>query len=141
MATQTWDQPIQPSKFRFRWSYVVAFLISVPVLFHLGVDVLRSPLTDFYITVDELAARSAGQQAIRVGGDIVPGSTDWDGLSRTLSFDIQGQNKRLHVLYRGYAPDAFKEQATAIVEGKLNADGTFTATSVLIKCPHQYQAI
>lgn len=141
MATQTWDQPIQQSRFKFRWIYVIAVLVALPVLFHLVVGILRSPLTDFYMTVDELGARSGTQQAVRVGGDVVPGSINWDNRSRTLSFDIYGQSKTLRVRYRGVAPDALKDEATAIVEGKLNSDGTFAASSVLMKCPHKYQAI
>ncbi len=141
MATQTWDQPIPRSGFRFRWTYVIAFLVLVPVLFHLAIDIMRSPITDFYITVDEFASRTPSREAVRVGGDVVPGSINWDRPSRILSFDIQGQNKILHVLYHGYAPDALKDQATAIVEGTLDVDGSFAASSVLIKCPHKYQAI
>ncbi len=141
MATGTWDQPIPRSRFKFRWIYVIAILIALPVVFHLVVDITRSPLTDFYITVDDLAARSASAQAVRVGGDVVPGSIDWDNRSQTLSFDIQGQSSKLHVLYRGYAPAALKDGVTAIVEGKLNRDGTFSASSVITKCPHKYQAI
>ncbi len=141
MATQTWDQPIPRAKFKFRWAYVVIPLVLIPVLFHLAVGIMRSPLTDFYMTVDDLAARGATTQAVRVGGDVVPGSIDWNRQTRTLTFDIQGQGKTLHVLYRGLAPDALTNEATAIVDGKLAADGTFIASNVLMKCPHKYQAI
>ncbi len=141
MATRTWDQPIRRPGFKFRWAYIIIPIVLLPVLFHLAIDITRSPVTDFYITVDELAARGATQQAVRVGGDVVPGSIDWSRQTRTLTFDIQGQGKILHVIYRGLAPDALTDEATAIIEGHLNADGTFAANSVLMKCPHKYQAI
>ena len=141
MATRTWDEPVRRSGIRIRPLHIVLVLVAIPVLFHLSIAILRSPFTDFYITVDELAARGSTSQALRVGGDVVPGSINWNNATRVLSFDIQGQNSTLHVVYRGYAPDALKDQATAIVEGTRNGDGSFTATSVLIKCPHSYQAI
>ena len=141
MATQTWDRPVAKPEFRINRVHILLVLVAVPVLFHVAVNVLRSPLANFYITVDELAARGGANQAVRVGGDVVPGSIDWDNRTRTLSFDIRGDTKTLHVLYRGYAPDALKDQATAIVEGTKDTDGTFLASTVLVKCPHSYQAI
>ncbi len=141
MATQTWDRPATSNRSRLRLSHVIVVLVAIPVLFHIGIDLWRSPITDFYMTVDELAARPAAGQTVRVGGDVVPGSLQWDPLARVTSFEIQGQNSRLQVLYHGLAPEAMTHEATAIVDGARSSDGTFRATNLMVKCPHRYQAI
>ncbi len=123
--------------FNIPWRYVIAVVILVPVLAHLFFAITRSPLTNYYVTVDELA-KSTSTGKVRVGGPIVPGTINWDNASRTLTFQLQGDAQRLTINYRGFAPDSFRDGATAIVEGELNRDGTFNAYNLLIKCPHQY---
>ncbi len=122
-----------------RWRYVIVVAILVPVLAHVFFAITRSPLTNYYVTVDELAAApSAPTSKVRVGGPIVPDTINWDNATRSLTFQLQGEKRNLTVTYRGFAPDSFRDGATAIVEGELNRDGTFAAYNLLIKCPHQY---
>jgi cytochrome c-type biogenesis protein CcmE len=135
MATQAITQRTFP---QIRMRYTVAVLILVPVLAHLFYSVSRSPLANYYVTVDELAAQARKPGKLRVGGEIVSGSVNWDNAARTLEFHIESNGKHMPVSYRGFAPDSFRDEATAIVEGELKRDGTLTAYSVLIKCPHQY---
>ncbi len=136
MATSA--QTIERKAFQFPVRYLIGILILVPMLAHLFYFVSRSPFANYYVTVDELAAQTSRASKVRVGGEIVGDSTNWDNASRTLNFQIESNGKRLPVRYRGFAPDTFRDGATAIIEGELNHDGTFTAYSVLIKCPHQY---
>ncbi len=143
MATLSSDRTVEGKQFNIKARYVVAVLILVPVLAHLFFAISRSPLTNYYVTVDELLARGpstgSGQNSrARVGAPIVPGSISWNNTTRSLTFQLQGDARPLTVTYRGFAPDAFRDGATAIVEGELNRDGTFTAYNLLIKCPHQY---
>ncbi len=126
---------------RFRIRYLIGVLILVPVLAHLFYSVSRSPFANYYVTVDELETRTSKTGKIRVGGDVVSGSMNWNNAARTLEFHIESNGKHLPVNYRGFAPDSLRDNATAIVEGELNRDGTFTAYSVLVKCPHQYVPI
>ncbi len=123
---------------KIRIRYLIGVLILVPVLVHLFYSISRSPFANYYVTVDELAAQSGKVGKIRVGGEVVSGSVDWNNATRTLEFHIEGNGKHLPVRYRGFAPDSLRDDATVIVEGEINRDGTFTAYSVLVKCPHQY---
>lgn len=124
--------------YKFRWRYLVAIVILVPIVAHLFFAVSRSPLTDYYLTVDQVFARNAQDTRVRVGAAVVPGSIRWDAATRTLTFKLQGETGTLPVVYRGFVPDTFREGATAIVEGELNRNNTFTGYNVLVKCPHQY---
>lgn len=123
--------------FKIRWRYVMVVALLVPVLAHLFFAISRSPLTNYYMTVDELS-KSAPTGRVRVGGPIVPGTINWDNAARSLTFQVQGQARPLTISYRGFAPDSFRDGATVIVEGELTRDGTFAAYNLLIKCPHQY---
>ena len=116
---------------------LIAAIILLPVLAHLVFALAVSPLANYYITADEYAARSS-TLPVRVGGQIVPGSLRWDNATQTMHFQIAGSLAKIAVLYRGRVPNAFRDGVTAILEGARSADGTFVATSVTIRCPHQY---
>ena len=137
MATTTLEN-VERKRLAMPWRYIILILILVPVLAHFFYFFSRSPLTNYYVTVDELAAQKSTTGKIRVGGEVASGSINWNNATRTLEFHIESNGKHLPVNYRGFAPDTFRDGATAIAEGELNRDGTFTAYNVLIKCPHQY---
>ena len=46
---------------------------------------------------------------------------------------------RINVVYVGPKPDLLKDEAQAIVTGKLGSDGVFHADELLLKCPTRYQ--
>ena len=116
---------------------VIAAVVLLPVLLHVGYAVAASPVANYYITVDQYAARSASTP-VRIGGQVLPGSIRWDGATRTLRFTIAGDTAKTDVVYRGIAPDSFRDGVTAIVDGARVADGSFGATLLMVKCPHQY---
>ncbi|MGC9467511.1 MAG: cytochrome c maturation protein CcmE [Anaerolineae bacterium] len=45
---------------------------------------------------------------------------------------------RLDVVYEGVKPDLLKNEAQAIVRGRLQPDGVFYADELLLKCPSRY---
>jgi cytochrome c-type biogenesis protein CcmE len=47
---------------------------------------------------------------------------------------------RMRVVYAGPKPDLLKDEAQAIVTGKVGADGVFYADELLLKCPTKYEA-
>jgi cytochrome c-type biogenesis protein CcmE len=52
---------------------------------------------------------------------------------------INPNASHLKVVYVGPKPDLLKDEAQAIVTGKLGADGVFHADELLLKCPTRYQ--
>lgn len=117
--------------------YIIGAVILIPVLLHLGWAVYASPTMDYYITVDQYVARSANTP-VRVGGKIVPGSIRFDQPTSTMRFIVAGDNAQINVAYRGAVPDSFRDGVTSILEGARAQDGSFQATTMMIKCPHQY---
>jgi cytochrome c-type biogenesis protein CcmE len=120
-----------------RTKFVIGVIVLLPVLAHLMYAAANSTFADYYITVDQFAARSA-TTPVRVGGQIVPGTIRWDNATRTMHFQLAGDNAKLDVIYRGAVPDSFRDGFTAILEGARGANGEFIAHSLQIKCPHQY---
>lgn len=120
----------------------------------------------YYVTVDELMTRKAdlASRDIRISGAVLGDTIQYDAQSLTLRFtvvhipsdnkviDAQGglanvlhaavedkNSARLAVVYKGVKPDLLKNEAQAIMTGKLNSDGSFTANELLLKCPTRYE--
>jgi cytochrome c-type biogenesis protein CcmE len=122
----------------------------------------------FFLTVNELMARKAEMVAankdVRISGAVIGSTIQYDEKTLNLTFTIanipsdnnvidqQGglaavlhaavinpKVTRIPVVYNGPKPDLLKDEAQAIMTGRLNADGTFTATELLLKCPSRYQ--
>lgn len=91
----------------------------------------------FFVTPSEIAAGKAPQgKTFRVGGMVKEGSVVRDNL--TVSFVITDTARDVKVTYTGILPDLFKEGKGAVAQGRLNPDGTFTATEVLAKHDENY---
>jgi cytochrome c-type biogenesis protein CcmE len=91
----------------------------------------------FFVTPSEIAAGKAPQgKAFRVGGMVKEGSLTRDNL--TVSFLITDTAQDVKVSYTGILPDLFKEGKGAVAQGRINPDGTFTATEVLAKHDENY---
>jgi cytochrome c-type biogenesis protein CcmE len=104
--------------------------------------------TVYFLTVSELQARgaSAQNQVLRVSGTLVPGSLmrDADGLSVHFLIADPAASTPLTVTYKGgQVPDTMADTSASnieiVAEGKLTAQGTFTATDVLAKCPSRLE--
>lgn len=119
----------------------------VAVVVYLAVTGAKSSMM-YYYTPDELAARlttdpSARELGIKMGGRVVPGSVQYDPRTLDLRFtimDIASGRTTYPVMHNGPLPDTFEEGRDVVVEGKLAADGSFQATTVLTKCGSRYEA-
>jgi cytochrome c-type biogenesis protein CcmE len=43
------------------------------------------------------------------------------------------------VVYNGVKPDLLRNEAQAIMTGKIGSDGVFQANELLLKCPTKYE--
>ena len=111
---------------------------------YLGYQIVRATQTTgaYYMTVAELYAERpqiVGER-VRVNGNVVAGTEDWDAENVTLRFSISDESgEALPIVFFGPRPDNFQRAASAIVEGSLEADGTFSAQTLLLKCPSRYE--
>jgi cytochrome c-type biogenesis protein CcmE len=97
--------------------------------------------TVYFLTVGELQSRgsAAQNQVYRVSGLLVPGTLATDSSGLGIHFQIADPTAGatpLPVVYRGaQVPDIIGDNIEVVAEGKLDASGTFTANTVLAKCP------
>ncbi len=93
----------------------------------------------YWVTVGELKQHAASAPSrVRLGGTVAPGSVQWDALHRHLRFVITDGADHLPIAYTGVVPDIFSEGRQVVVEGSVDRDGTFAATTLLAKCPTKY---
>jgi cytochrome c-type biogenesis protein CcmE len=99
--------------------------------------------TVYFLTVSELQAKGAAaqNQIFRVSGNLVPGTLAKDSSGLGIQFLIADPTSTpLSVVYRGgQVPDIIGDNIEIVAEGKLDAQGTFTANNVLAKCPSRLE--
>jgi cytochrome c-type biogenesis protein CcmE len=119
-----------------RGAIVVGGVAVVSIAAALVLNALNSNIA-LYVTPSEVAAGKAPHgAAFRIGGMVKDGSLKRDNL--TVHFVVTDTVREIPVAYTGILPDLFKEGKGAVVQGKLGADGQFTATEVLAKHDENY---
>jgi len=100
--------------------------------------------TVYFLTVGELQSKgpAAQNQLYRVSGMLVPGTLSKETSGLGIHFEIAdpGASPALPVVYRGgQVPDIIGDNIEIVAEGKLDSQGTFTANTVLAKCPSKLE--
>ncbi|GAB4493721.1 MAG: hypothetical protein Fur0016_30020 [Anaerolineales bacterium] len=120
----------------------------------------------YFMTIEELNAKgqSVVGKNVRVSGAVLGETINYDPQSLTLSFTVAhvtGDNAeieaqgglaevlyqatidpnrpRIQVVYHGPKPDLLRNEAQAIMTGKMGEDGIFYADELLLKCPTRYE--
>jgi len=95
-------------------------------------------VTYFYGPSDlRTQTKTVGIRLIRLGGLVSPGSVRHDA-SGAIQFTVGDGKAEIPVHYRGILPDLFREGQGIIAEGRITADGVFTATTILAKHDETY---
>ncbi|MBM3151992.1 MAG: cytochrome c maturation protein CcmE [Chloroflexi bacterium] len=125
-----------------------------------------SASAEYFLTVDELLAEGAdiAGRNLRVSGAVIGDTIQYDPETLSLTFEVAhvpGDNAeieslgglafvlheavtdptraRLAVAYNGPLPDLLRDEAQAIMTGRLGEDGVFYAEELLLKCPTKYE--
>lgn len=155
------EQPTSAGRMKF----IVGGLLIVAAVVYLIVSSTQAS-AQYFLTIYEM--KEKGSEVIgrdlRVSGAVIGESIQYDAQNLTLQFtiaDIPGSNKeieaqgglaevlkqavndpnrpRLQVVYNGVMPDLLRNEAQAIMTGKLGEDGIFYANELLLKCPTKYE--
>jgi cytochrome c-type biogenesis protein CcmE len=119
-----------------RLTIILGILGAVGVATALVLNAFNSNLVFFY-SPSQVAAHEAPEgRPFRVGGMVTVGSVKRDGVD--VVFTVTDLVKSMQVHYRGSLPDLFKEGKGVVAQGKLGADGVFTAQEVLAKHDENY---
>lgn len=148
-----------------RMKFIFGGLLIIAAVIYLIVSSTKAN-AQYFLTVSELSGKGTKvlNRELRISGAVVGDSIQYDSQNLTLSFtvaDIPGDNKqieargglaavlhqavsdpnrtRLAVVYSGPKPDLLRDEAQAIMTGKLGEDGVFYADELLLKCPTKYE--
>jgi len=148
-----------------RLKFLIGGLLIVAAVIYLIITSTQAS-AQYFMTVAELEEK--GSQVVgrdlRVSGAVIGDSIQYDPQTLTLRFTVAhvpGDNKeieaqgglaavlhaavsdpsrpRLQVVYQGVKPDLLRDEAQAIMTGKLGEDGVFYAEELLLKCPTKYE--
>ena len=119
----------------------IAFLAVVLAMAFLILWGFNEQTMVYYSTVKELKERGADAygRGFRVSGKVVPGTVERATDRVHASFVITEEGETLQIEYDGILPDTFKEDVEVLVEGTMQADGTFKASNVFTKCASKYE--
>jgi cytochrome c-type biogenesis protein CcmE len=148
-----------------RTKFIIGGLFIVAAIVYLIISSTQAS-AQYFLTVDELHAKGASVagRELRISGAVIGDSIQYDSQSLTLSFPVAhvpGDNQeiedqgglaevlhaavvdpnrqRLEVVYTGVKPDLLRNEAQAIMTGRMGEDGKFHAEELLLKCPTKYE--
>ncbi len=120
---------------------VLFVLFGIGLMIYNGIDSTGI----YFLTVEELIAQATSLKgtSIRVSGNVVDGTIDYNARDLILKFaisDMENETKTINAHYNGIMPDAFKDGAEVILEGVYEkSDNLFKAEILLAKCPSKYE--
>jgi cytochrome c-type biogenesis protein CcmE len=151
---------------RNRMKFLMGGALIIAAVIYLIVSSTKAS-AQYFMTIKELQEKGAAvatTQDLRISGAIIGSTIQYDVQTLTLTFtvaDIPGDNKeieaqgglgqvlhnavidpsrpRLQVVYNGVKPDLMRDEAQAIMTGRIGQDGKFYAQELLLKCPTKYE--
>ena len=118
--------------------FIVLGLCGVGIAAALILNAFQSNLVFFFTPTQVEKGEAPTGRAFRIGGLVEKGSLKRDADGLTAHFVVTDTAKSMNVSYKGILPDLFKEGKGVVAEGRLGADGRFTATQVLAKHDENY---
>lgn len=137
MSTAATLPPISPKTKLFA---IVALAIAGAAFAFISLGGLGENLV-YYWGPTELRANAdkAIGATIRLGGQVAPGTIQFDGTNR-LNFEVTDGKAQVPVRATGVPPAMFREKIGVVVEGTMTADGTFTSNRLMVSHDNEYRA-
>ncbi len=121
-----------------RFALIAAGVGALAIATALVLNAFRSNLV-FFFTPTQVAAKEAPVgRTFRIGGMVETGSLQRGPDGLTVHFRVTDTAQTIPVVYKGILPDLFKEGKGVVAQGRLGADGEFTASEVLAKHDENY---
>ncbi len=159
------EAPMTPPRSGGRTKFLIGGLLIIAAVVYLIASSTQAS-AQYYLTIDELAQKG---DAVRGRDLKISGAVDGDsivyepdtltlrftvanvpadleaieksgGLAEVLHQAVSDPNaRRLQVVYIGVKPDLLRNEAQAILTGRMDDAGVFQATELLLKCPTRYE--
>ncbi len=119
-----------------RTAIIVGALVALSLAAYFVLNAFESNLVFFFSPSQVAAGEAPKNRPFRVGGLVKTGTVKRDNL--TVNFVVTDSIKDVDVAYTGILPDLFREGKGVVAQGKLGADGKFSASEVLAKHDENY---
>lgn len=126
--------PLRKRKLRL----IVLMLTGIAIAIGLALYALKQNINLFYTPTQIAAGEAPVNHTFRLGGMVEKGSLQRIPNSLAVSFAVTDLQHSIKVAYTGILPDLFREGQGIVADGKLNAQGEFTAQEVLAKHDEKY---
>lgn len=95
----------------------------------------------YFLTPGELIAKgaSAVDASVRLGGQVKPGTVQWNAAKIDLRFIMTDGKQEVAVHSTKAPPQMFRDGQGVVVEGRLGKEGVFEATSLMVKHSNEYK--
>jgi cytochrome c-type biogenesis protein CcmE len=96
----------------------------------------------YFLTPKELHAKGskAYGRPVRLGGQVVPGSVQWNADALDLRFRVTDGEREVLVHSSGAPPQMFRAGIGVVVEGKYSKNAVFESKSLMVKHSNEYKA-
>lgn len=161
MAEATWEKSAAPAvnTGSGRLKFLIGGLLILAAVAYLIISG-TSAGARYFMTVDELVQNPDYiGKTVRISGAVIGDTIQYDAKNLIINFTIanipteyQNLAEELHAaatdptrtqlqvrVENQVKPDLLQHEAQAILTGTLNADGTFQATELLLKCPTRFE--
>ena len=124
-----------------KWKFLIGGLLILGAIAYVTISSFQTNAI-YYLTLKELNAQRGSliNQPVRVNAPLDKSSIQFDDKTLILKFNLKDDTLVLPVVYKGVKPDTFEQGESVVAEGKLAPDGTFQASTLLVKCPSKYEA-
>jgi len=159
------DPHVDPARSGGRTKFLIGGLLIVAAIVYLIASSTQAS-AQYYLTIDELAEKgeSVRGRDLKISGAVDGDSIVYEpetltlrftvanvpaeleaieesgGLAEVLHLAVSDPNaRRLQVVYIGVKPDLLRHEAQAIMTGRMDDNGVFQASELLLKCPTRYE--
>lgn len=126
------------AKHKQRLGWIALLLLGVGAGVALALMAFKANLQLFFMPSQIVAGEAPKGQTIRIGGLVEQNSVQRATDSLKIRFNVADNHQKIPVQYEGILPDLFREGQGIVAIGKLQEDGSFTATEVLAKHDENY---
>lgn len=96
----------------------------------------------YFLTPEELLAKgtSVHDVPVRLGGQVHPGSVQWDAEKLDLRFQVTDGKATVPVHSTGAPPQMFRDGMGVVLEGRYRPDSGFMASQLMVMHSNEYRA-
>ncbi len=121
-----------------KFAFIALGLSAIGIATALILNAFQGNIVFFFSPSQIIAKEAPLERTFRLGGMVEKGSLHREDDGLTMHFVVTDMVNKINVVYKGIAPDLFREGKGVVAQGKLGENGVFQAAEVLAKHDENY---